>query len=367
MTDSIDFINYLHKYSINDSTILTDLKEKISFFDIGVQVCVSFGKNSLFSLDLEPEYNKLEYAEIDIEFYNIINYSFVVEDKEVFITSTSYYSKVQSLIIGNNSMEMLCLLDNGKKAKLSVEFQRLELNYDISWTIEVHINKKIYRMKKDKNILFEMLAMQMSDEMFHSISKADYGYGEEECFRMLKLSQETLKVPKELSFQSAEILSLNNYRNDTHSKQRCIEKSFSLVFSLLGNCEIHTVEAPLVYWLIELCSLSKDFSREYKEELLNFYIEYLFTKHIYSNPSTILLFLIITMMTILDYPKKEIDILFKELYRLDYVKRYEYDFFPKGTLSKFKEMLTILNDSKKEDKLFKTLDKMILEYEGKKD
>lgn len=366
MTNPIDFIDYLHKYSIKDSTVLTHLKEKISFSDIGLQVCIGFDKKGLCSLDLEPEYNKLEYAEIDIEFHDIINYSFVVDGREVFITSTSCYTEVQSLIVGNNSMKMLYLLENGKKAKLSIEFQGLVLDYDISWMIEVHIIQKIYGTKKEKNMLLKMLAMQMSDEMFYSISKADYGDGEEECFNIFKEFQKTLKIPEKLSFQTTEILTLYNYVN-TKNKQEYIAKSFSLLFALFGDYNGSIVEDSIEYWLIELCSLSKDFSKEYKEELLYFYINYLFTKHTYSNPSILLLFLIITMMTILDYPKKEIDILFKELYRLDYVKRYEYDFFPEGTLSKFKEMLTILNDSKKEEKLFNTLDEMILEYVNKED
>ena len=261
-------------------------------------------------------------------------------------------------------MKVVLFLDNGKKANLSVEFKRFVLDYEISWMIEIKTLMRLYGYKQDENRLLSILSKQMSDEMFELISKADYGDGKEECFEMFKQSQQTLKIPKEVDFQMSEILCLYNYTK-VKNKEEYIAKSFSLVFSLLGDYNGSIVEDPVEYWLIELCSLSKDFSRGYKEALLSFYIDYLFTKHTFSNPFTLLLFLIIAMMLILDYSQKEIETFFTEFYRQDYVKRYEFHFFPKGTLTKFKEMLMIINDSKKEEVLFKILDEMILEYSDK--
>jgi len=361
MSNIIDFKDYLKENKIIDSCKICRLESPITFDDIGIQIGLYFDKRGIVSIDLEPEYHNMEYAEIDIEFYAIQEYSLTMNNKQLYCEKQSYYSKVLDFTLNNEFLSISLLLDNGKQAQLDIKFKYFLLDYDKLWQSGYEILEILYAYKKEKNKLLEMMYSQVDDEILSAeYYTLYYSYYKNELFEILEKYQETQKLSACTILNECKIFDLHTH-NDIRIIQREIAQSFPFVLYLTVSYEQLGYEEPTEYWLVKLCILSRNFSKTYKEELLKFYIDYLFTKHTYSNPSILLSFLIIVMMTILDYPQKEVDDLFEEFYKLDYVKRYDCHFFPKEALKEFKYMITVLNDQNKEQKLFDILSQMILE------
>ena len=254
-----DMPNYfsLENVRFPEKVTITDAKKLYLYFTEEI--------NTL-SIDFILGYKGYALADIIIELYNPFRFDFIGNQER----NTNIEASIKQLKLVFDTIfkfelsnENLIIQAKNESIDFQIKTHFSTIAIDIDFLNTMQFIDSIDKRAKNKELLYT-ICNEISNEQLITISKADYGYESDIAYAELVKIKETQRIPKEISYATAQVLSLTSlYQSET--KEDYQEGLFACAIILLGAYDftvLENIEDKLITLFLSANALGKNYVKQ---------------------------------------------------------------------------------------------------------